>query len=438
MSSSSPDPTHTPPVAAPDGKPAPHPKRAAHLAIFITVVVDLIGFGILIPILQPLAKDQFGAPDIVAQWLMGIYSLMQFVFSPILGRISDRVGRRPVIIASLIGSMAGYLIIALAASNVLHLPATWSIGLLFLARMVTGVCGASISTAQAYLADITAPEKRAGVMGMIGAAFGIGFVLGPVIGGLTSHTALGVALPFFIAAAMSLGNAWYCWKKLPESLPPEARGEPRPHSTIRATMRKMEHTAFPAVLIGNFLVITAFSMMTTTFVLFTEERFHFEQRDNGLAFGFIGIIAVVIQGGLIRRIVKNGNERLLALAGCVCMVVALALLPLTTPWALLLLVMAVMSVGNSLTTPTMNTMASQCGTVQTQGETMGAMGGAGSLGRFLGPFIAGWLFYFFPAKEHKFEIAFWVSSSVMAVAAFMISRLKSPVPGTVELKETVE
>src|SRR6185295_3956810 len=198
----------------------------------------------------------------VAQWLMGIYSLMQFVFSPILGRISDRVGRRPVIIASLIGSMLGYLIIALAASEKLGVSGQWSIGLLFFARVVTGVCGASVSTAQAYLADITAPEKRAGVMGMIGAAFGIGFVLGPVIGGLTSHTPVGPSLPFFIAAAMSLGNAFYCWKKLPESLPPEKRGEPRPHSTIRATMRKMGHTPFPVVITGNFLLITAFSIMT--------------------------------------------------------------------------------------------------------------------------------------------------------------------------------
>ncbi|HEX2748058.1 MAG TPA: MFS transporter [Verrucomicrobiales bacterium] len=429
--SSSTDPNYATPATDVAGKPAPHPKRAAHLAIFLTVLIDLIGFGILIPILQPLAKDQFGAPDLVAQWLMGIYSLMQFVFSPILGRVSDRVGRRPVIIASLIGSMLGYLIIALAASEKLGLSGAWSIGLLFLARIVTGVCGASIATAQAYLADITAPEKRAGVMGMIGAAFGIGFVLGPVIGGLTSHTAAGPALPFFIAAAMSLGNAYYCWKKLPESLPPEKRGEPRPHSTIRATMRKMGHTAFPVVLTGNFLLITAFSMMTATFVLFTGESFGFRQRENGLAFGFIGIIAVFIQGGLIRRIAKNGNERNLALAGCVCMVVALATLPWTSPWVTLMLNMALMSVGNSLATPTVNTLASQCGTVQNQGETMGAMSGAGSLGRFLGPFIAGTLLWLFPGK---YDYAFWVSAAVMAVATVTLAKIRPVVPGKITVE----
>jgi DHA1 family tetracycline resistance protein-like MFS transporter len=428
MSDPSTDPNYTLPASVPGGKPAPHPKRAAHLAIFLTVLIDLIGFGILIPILQPLAKDQFGSTDLLAQWLMGIYSLMQFVFSPILGRISDRVGRRPVIIASLIGSMLGYLIIALAASEKLGLAHAWSIALLFLARVVTGVCGASIATAQAYLADITAPEKRAGVMGMIGAAFGIGFVLGPVIGGLTSHTPAGPALPFFIAAAMSLGNAFYCWKKLPESLPPEKRGEPRPHSTIRATMRKMGHTAFPVVITGNFLLITAFSIMTATFVLFTGEVFGFQQRQNGLAFGFIGIIAVFIQGGLIRRIAKNGNERNLALIGGVCMVISLALLPFTSPWASLLLVMALTSIGNSLSSPTINTLASQCGGVQNQGETMGAMAGAGSLGRFIGPFTAGTLLWIFPGK---YDYAFWLAAAIMAAATLTLAKIRPVAPGKI-------
>ena len=141
------------------------------MAIFFTVLIDLIGFGILIPILQPFAKG-FGASDMVAIMLMGTYSLMQFIFSPVLGRISDRIGRRPVIIASLVGSMLGYLIIAAAPFCG---SGAASIALLFLARVVTGICGASFSTAQAALADVTAPEKRAAVMGMIGAAFGIGF-----------------------------------------------------------------------------------------------------------------------------------------------------------------------------------------------------------------------------------------------------------------------
>jgi MFS transporter, DHA1 family, tetracycline resistance protein len=377
-------------------------KRAAHMAIFFTVLIDLIGFGILIPILQPFAKS-VGASVPLAMMLMGIYSLMQFVFSPIVGRISDRVGRRPVILASLLGTMLGYIILAVSV----QCSGTGAVVMIFLARVVTGVCGASFSTAQAALADITAPEKRAAVMGMIGAAFGIGFVLGPVLGGLTSGTALGAALPFGIAAAMSLANAVFCWKKLPETLPAERRGQRKERASLLVTMRRLAPTGFPVVAGSNFLVITAFSVMTTAWVLFLE-------------FGFIGIIAIVIQGGLIRRLVKHGNERKLALTGAVLMAVSLALLPAALPWLTLLLASAVMSTGNSLATPTLNALASQCGTVETQGETMGAMSGAGSLGRFIGPFLSAAVLWLFP---HKFEFAFWLSAGLMAVAVLAIAAI---------------
>jgi len=393
-------------------------KRAAHMAIFFTVLIDLIGFGILIPILQPFAT-RVGASVPQAMMLMGIYSLMQFVFSPIVGRISDRVGRRPVIIASLAGSMLGYMIIAAAA----NMTGTLAIVLLYAARVVTGICGASFSTAQAALADITAPEKRAAVMGMIGAAFGLGFVLGPVIGGLTSHTAAGPALPFYIAAAMSLANAVFCWKKLPETLPPERRAtvQARERASTLATARRLAATGFPAILGSNFLVITAFSVMTTTWVLFLQERFLFSEMKIGLLFGFIGLIAIFIQGGLIRRIVKNGNEQRLALFGAVLMTASLALLPAATPWLTLLVISAGISVGNSFATPTLNALASHCGTVQTQGETMGAMSSAGSLGRFIGPFLAAGLLWLCP---DKFEYAFWMSSGLMAAAVAAIAVIR--------------
>lgn len=389
-------------------------KRTAHLLIFLTVLIDLIGFGILIPILQPFAK-RFGASDTQAMWLMGIYSLMQFIFSPILGRISDRVGRRPVIIMSLIGSMLGYLVIAQADNSVLSMDGKWSIALLFAARIITGICGASFSTAQAYLADITAPEKRAGVMGMIGAAFGLGFVLGPVIGGLSSK--LGLSVPFYIAAAMSLVNALWCWSMLPESLPPEKRGEPRAHSSIPATMRKMAGTGFPIVLISNFFVIMAFSIMTSTFVIWTATKFHFTEWENAKVFGFIGLIAILIQGGLIRRIAKDGRERMLALMGALLMVAGLFILPASAPWIGLLGVSTLLSVGNSLATPTLNALASRCGTVQNQGETMGAMSGAGSLGRFLGPFCAGGLLHYWPGH---YTAAYWLAGGLMTAAALCI------------------
>ena len=177
-----------PPESRPDAAAPPDPgmalKRQQHLLIFLTVLIDLIGFGILIPVIQPIAEE-LGAPIWIATVLMGVYSLMQFIFSPVLGRLSDRVGRVPVLVMSLWASVGGYLVMSLAVSGWVA-PMTGII-LLFTARIITGIGGASISTAQSYLSDITAPEKRAGVMGMIGAAFGLGFMIGPVIGGILSH-----------------------------------------------------------------------------------------------------------------------------------------------------------------------------------------------------------------------------------------------------------
>ena len=187
----------------------------------------------------------------------------------------------------------------------------------------------------------------------------------------------------------------------------------------------MSHTHFPAVLTSNFLVIMAFSIMTATFVIWTGKELHYTQKQTGLLFGFIGIIAIFIQGGLIRRIAKNGNEAKLALAGAICMVVSLGLLPLSGVLPALLGVTALMSVGNSLTTPTLNTLASRCGTLQNQGETMGAMSGAGSLGRFLGPFMAGWVLQFAPGR---YDFAFWLATAFMVCAAAAILRIRIKAP----------
>ncbi len=362
-------------------------KRTAHLLIFLTVLIDLIGFGILIPVIQPIAEE-LGAPVWVATVLMGVYSLMQFIFSPVLGRISDRIGRVPVLVRSLWISVIGYLIMSLAVSGWV-MPAL-GIGLLFAARIITGIGGASISTAQSYLSDITAPEKRAGVMGMIGAAFGLGFMIGPVLGGVLTHW-LGKPAPFLFAAGLSVLNVLFMAARLPESLPADKRGTSGTSPSVFAVARANKGTALPPVLMTNFLTITAFSTMTAAFVLFLKNHtaFGFHEMQIGYCFGFIGIVGVIIQGGLIRRIAKNGNEGRLAMLGLVFMVAALTWLPYTVPWLILVLNMWLMAAGNSLTSPCLNTLASRCGTLHTQGLTMGAMAGAGSLGRFFGALVAG-------------------------------------------------
>ena len=405
-------------------------KHTQHLQIFLTVLIDLIGFGLLIPIIQPFAgrlAQAAGLNDYVSliqSFILGVYSLMQFLFSPVLGRISDRVGRRPVIIASLVGSLIGYLVLAAATSESIN--PTIALVMVFGARIATGVCGASIGTAQAYLGDITAPEKRTAVMGMIGAAFGLGFMLGPIIGGITSHW--GMHVPFLTAAALTVFNLVMCIRKLPESLPVEKRGKNNEGRTsLVATLVHMRGTPFIDIILANFVLITAFSIMTTSFVPFTENvvgPFKYDQKTVGYLFGFIGVIGIIIQGGLIRKIAKKGRERKLALGGIICMIIALAFLPKTMTGATLLCALALLAVGNSFATPTLNSLASQCGTVQTQGETMGAMASAGSLGRFIGPFMAGIVMHFAPAVQ-RFDRAFWLGSALMAIAAIAVLRIKS-------------
>ncbi|MES2709876.1 MAG: MFS transporter [Verrucomicrobiota bacterium] len=413
------EPEITPPPAADPGMAL---KRQQHLLIFLTVLIDLIGFGILIPILQSYGK-RYGANDWELTMLMGVYSLMQFFFAPILGRLSDRIGRRPVILASLVGSTIGYLILAGADFAP---SASISLALLFFARILTGICGASFSAAQAYLADITSPEKRAGVMGMIGAAFGLGFMIGPVLGGLATH--FGRPAPFFLAAGLSILNFIFAWKKLPESLAPELRGKvssARP--SLISSWSAARGTILAPLITANFLVITAFSIMTTCFILFTEHRFHLTPMQNGFIFGLIGIVGVFIQGGLIRRIAKPHTERPLALAGIVCMVISLILLPLSAPWAGLLAVISLTAIGNSLTTPTLNSMASRAASATNQGSTLGAMASAGSLGRFIGPFLSGPLLYIQPEKYAQWSL--WTAALIMG-AAFLATLAVPRTPRT--------
>ena len=419
--SHSPCPTASDSPLTPGAAPAPDPavmalKRQQHLLIFLTVLIDLIGFGILIPVIQPIA-EQLGAPLWIATMLLGVYSLMQFIFSPVLGRLSDRIGRVPVLVLSLWASVGGYLVMSLAVSG--WIPPLAGIILLFAARIITGIGGASISTAQSYLSDITAPEKRAGVMGMIGAAFGLGFMIGPVVGGVLSHWG-GNAAPFLFAAGLSVLNVLLMARRLPETLPPEKRGHTSASPSVFAVALANRGTALPSILLANFLAIGAFSTMTAAFVLFLKNHalFQFNVKEIGYCFGFIGIVGVVIQGGIIRRIAKNNNEAKLALAGLLLMVMALLWLPFTTPWLMLVLNMWLMAAGNSLTNPCLNTLASRCGTLQNQGLTMGAMAGAGSLGRFCGALLAGPLLMLNQQDTLTYgRFAFIAAALIMALAA---------------------
>jgi multidrug resistance protein len=302
---------------------------------------------------------------------------MQFIFSPILGRISDRVGRRPVLLISLLATSAGFAVMGFG--NTLF----W----LFIGRIVPGISGGNISTAQAYMADITAPEERSQVMGLIGAAFGFGFTLGPAIGGILSHYS--IAAPFLFASGLALINAVLAYFRLPESLSAEHRSTTRERAPIREVFKHGWH--LPTLMGAYFFSIAGFAVMTTIFALFTEKRFGYDIKKTGIVFAFIGLIGIVVQGGLLRQLLKRRSEKSLAVTGGLMLVIGMVLLPSVNGLASLMTVCAVIGIGNSLVMPTLNGLASRSAERSWQGRVTGLMQSSGSLARCIGPFVAGGL-----------------------------------------------
>ena len=355
--------------------------RSPLFVLFLTVFIDLVGFGIVIPIL-PLYAEHFHASPIAIGWLTGIYSGMQIIFTPILGKLSDRFGRRPVLFVSIVGTAAGFALMGLAQS----------LTLLFAGRILAGITGGNISIPQAYIADVTAPEKRSRAMGMIGAAFGLGFTFGPLIGGVMSS--ISYSAPFFFSAGLAVINAVLVYFILPESLSREHRAQPHEQASILEVFRHGRGSMFAIVVGTYFFLIVGFSIMTTLFALFTEKRFGYDAQANGYLFGFVGIVSVIVQGGLIGRLIKIFGEVALARTGMILTTLSLALLPMSSSLAFLLLVSAGLSAGSGFASPPLSGLASQMVEATWQGRALGVMQSAGSCARLLGPLLGGWLLTF--------------------------------------------
>lgn len=279
-------------------------RKAALGFIFVTILVDVIGLGIIIPVVPKLITNLIQGDMSDASryggWLSFVYAIMQFIFAPILGNLSDRYGRRPVLLFSLLGFGLDYILVAFAPT----------IGWLFLGRIIAGIFGASITTASAYVADISTPENRAQNFGMIGAAFGLGFIIGPVIGGLLGE--YGTQLPFLAAAALSLLNVLYGYFVLPESLPPTRR---RPFSWKRAnpigSFRQLKkYPAISGLVISLTLIYIAVHAVQSAWTYYTIEKFGWTEKLIGYSLGLIGLMIAIVQGGLIRVVIPRlGNER---------------------------------------------------------------------------------------------------------------------------------
>lgn len=342
--------------------------------VFTTVVIDLIGFGIVIPILPLWAKDLGASPTVIGV-LAASYALMQFLFAPAWGRLSDRYGRRPVILVALAGSAVSSLLIGLAGSLLV----------LFIARILNGISGASYSAAQAYVADVTSREERAHGMGLIGAAFGIGFVLGPAIGGMCAL--VDKRFPFFVAAAVSAANLVLAWRRLPE---PERTPQPVASRAQLARVAFRDSRIAPMVMI-TFLATFAFVGMEQTLALLGELRFGFGQSQTGLLFAYIGIIVAVVQGVGIRRLVRRYGEQRVMLAGIVLTGVSLGFLAVVTHLWQLFPVAALLA-GSGLVFPTVTSIVSKASSEADQGGMLGVLASSSGLARVLGPLAAGALF----------------------------------------------
>jgi len=317
---------------------------------------------------------------------------------------------------SLIGTGIGF--VALGAATTL-----W---MLFAGRIFAGITGGNISTAQAYIADITTPENRARGMGIFGAAFGLGFIFGPAIGGILSKW--DISLPFYFAAALAFGNAVLLYFMLPETVTPDhpARAVPRGWSHF---LRQLTHPRLATLLLVYFLFVVAFSIMTTTFSLYTMYRFDYDAVHNGYLFAYIGGLAVLVQGVLIGPLVKRLGELPLVITGALLLTLGLAALPYVGPGVYgglptLLVVLAAFSVGNSFATPTLTSLASKSAGAADQGGVMGATQSAASLARSVGPLLGGWLLYSATAPRHMTDltlrVTFWTAALIMLAALLVV------------------
>jgi len=389
-------------------------KKSPLVVLFLTVFIDLIGFGIVLPLL-PFYAQHFGANALLVGLLSTSFSLMQLLFAPVWGRLSDRVGRRPVILAGLLGSSISYLTFGLAPS----LP------ILFLSRILAGIAGANISTAQAYIADSTQPEDRAKGMGLIGAAYGLGFTVGPAIGGILSQ--YGYAIPAFFASALALANFGAAWWLLPESRNP-SEGTHRTERGLNWQRLRtgLQHPELGVFLILFFISTFAFANLEATFALMTARKFGFDARANGYLFAYIGVLITVVQGGLTGRLAKRFGERRLISAGLFCMIFGLGLLPYSLGLKSLLLVLVVLIGGHGSTNPSISSLISQSASTEDQGSILGVAQSLASLARILGPIWGGFTFDAF-----GFQYPYLTGSLFMTVAfglSLLAAKSKLSVP----------
>lgn len=376
----------------------------ALIPVLLTVFLDLLGFGIVIPLLTYYAEE-FGASPVHVTLLMACYSLAQFVMAPFWGALSDRVGRRPIMLFSVAATALGQAGFAAAGT----------LGMLFLFRTLHGMATANISTAQACVADLTTPENRAKGMGLIGAAFGVGFTVGPFIGGELSR--YGLAFPIWVAAGLSAVNFVLTWFLLPETRKPGAEERKRPISPT-AFLTAMKHPVVGLCVALTFVLTMAFALMESSFTLYAKHSYNLDPVAVGRMFGVSGLTTIIVQGGLIGRLVKRYGEARLLPIGVALLALGLALLPFVPPVVPMVSVFSLMAIGQGIATPSLHSLISRGTDASEQGFVLGTNQSLAALARVVGPSLSGPLYaYVAPSAPFLSSAVILGAATLLAVAA---------------------
>lgn len=384
--------------------------------IFITLLLDILGVGLIIPILPKLIEElsdgNVSAASHAFGWLAALYSMMQFICAPVLGSLSDRFGRRPVILGSLLGSGFDYLLLALAPT----LP--W----FFLGRIIAGITGANITAANAYIADVSPPEKRAANFGLVGAAFGLGFIIGPAMGGWLGH--YGLRVPFYAAAGLTFLNWFYGLFVLPESLPRDQRRafDWKRANPVGSFVALRRHPELFGLTETYFLIGLAHQVFPATWVLYTSYRYHWTSGEVGLSLALVGVMAAIVQGVLAGRIIPKLGERRAIIVGLTNATVFLTAYGLATQGWIIYVLLVIGSFGG-IAMPALQALVSRCVPLNEQGAVQGALSSLGSLAGIFGPLLATGLFGYFISDRVPVRVpgAAFFASALLIFAALLLA-----------------
>ena len=386
----------------------PRANRRALTFIFVTILLDIIGAGIMLPVIPYIVRP-YSANALTIGLLAVAYSVAQFFAAPMLGALSDRHGRRPVLVISLFGASIGYALFGVGG-------ALW---VFFVSRIVAGFTGGNLTAAQAYIADVSTPEDRAKNFGLVGAAFGLGFILGPTFGGLLAKISL--TAPAWASAGVALTTATFGWFVLPESLAPALRRAHPLHlgdfNPFRLLRKAFSTPQLRGLFTAIFLSRTAHMALQTNFAIFALDRFKYTPTQTAAVFTVLGVTSTVMQGFIIRRISGRYSDRRMLLTGLVINMLGMILIAAVPEGWMLSPAVAVLAIGTGLVTPTLQSMISKAGTAEEQGMMFGANGAITSLCAIIGPAWAGLVF------DHvSYTAPYWSGAVLVAAAWFAVNR----------------